>query len=194
MNIDPGKNFKKIADLLVNVLVTDHEGRTFSSKDGISQVLDSLLHLQGKAIIIGNGGSAAIASHLNNDLCNAVGVRSMVFNDPSQLTALSNDHGYNVVFERPTEMWGDAGDVFIAISSSGQSENILRATKAARKRGCHVFTFSGFEKKNPLRQLGHLNFYIPSTSYGEVEVAHMSLTHYVTDCAMMIRQKTGALS
>ena len=135
-------------------------------------------------MLIGNGGSAAIASHMQNDLCKAVGVRAMVFNEPSLLTALSNDHGYGCVFERPTELWADNGDLLLAISSSGQSENILRAVRASVAQGCQVITFSGFGADNPLRRMGHLNFYVPSQVYGYVELVHSTLAHFLTDCAM----------
>ena len=130
---------------------------------------------------------------MQNDLCKAVGVRAMVFNEPPLLTALSNDHGYGCVFERPVELWATTDDVLLAISSSGQSENILRAVQADEARGCHVITLSGFRADNPLRQMGDVNFYVPSHVYGYVEVAHMALAHFLTNRAMSaVRPLSGA--
>src|SRR5579872_5574224 len=60
-----------------------------------------------KLMLVANGGSAAIASHLHNDLSKAVGVRTLVFNEPALLTALANDEGYPAVFERPIDLWAD---------------------------------------------------------------------------------------
>jgi D-sedoheptulose 7-phosphate isomerase len=137
-----------------------------------------------KVMVIGNGGSAAIASHLQNDLSKAVGVRSLVFNEPSLLTALSNDHGYSCIFERPIQMWAEKDDVLVAISSSGRSENIICGAQAAKEKGCSIITLSGFKPNNPLRKLGNLNFHIASESYGQVEVAHSTLTHLLSDMAM----------
>ena len=78
-----------------------------------------------KIIFIGNGGSAAISSHMATDFWKTGGIRAVSFNDGAQLTCLGNDYGYRHVFEKPIAMFADAGDILIAISSSGRSENIL---------------------------------------------------------------------
>ncbi|NQT72546.1 MAG: SIS domain-containing protein [Chloroflexi bacterium] len=80
-------------------------------------------------------------------------------------------------------MWVTQADLLVAISSSGRSNNILRAVRAASRRGCSVITLSGFDVDNPLRSLGDLNFYISSQTYGYVESAHSVLTHFLTDSA-----------
>jgi D-sedoheptulose 7-phosphate isomerase len=97
------------------------------------------------------------------------------------LTCLSNDYGYEFVFEKQVEFHARKGDVLVAISSSGKSVNILNAVKAARKIGCSVMTFSGFDKQNPLAKLGDLNFYVDSKEYGFVEVGHVALMHAMLD-------------
>ena len=73
--------------------------------------------------------------------------------------------------------------MLIAISSSGKSENIIRATNAALKKGCTVVTLSGFKADNPLRQIGHVNYYVPSDEYGYVELIHSIIAHYLSDAA-----------
>lgn len=75
----------------------------------------------------------------------------------------------------------DAGDLFIAISSSGQSKNILIAAKAAKDKGLNVITLSGFKSDNPLRKIGDINFHVPSDRYGIVEVAHHAILHAILD-------------
>ena len=94
--------------------------------------------------------------------------------------ARANDHGYGSVFERPIEMWAEPRDLVVTVSSSGQSENIIRALRMARQKKCELITFSGFSPDNPSRALGDLNFYVSSSIYGYVETAHMSLIHYLT--------------
>jgi len=133
---------------------------------------------------MGDGDSAAIASHMQNDLCNAVGVRAMVFSEAPLLTAPANDHGYGCVFEQPVDLWADAGDLVVAISSSGPSKNVLRAVRASVARECQVITLSGFSADNPLPRMSHLNFYVPSQVYDYVEAAHSVLAHFLTDGAM----------
>lgn len=134
-----------------------------------------------KVMFIGNGGSAAIASHQSVDYWKNGGMRAIAFNDSSLLTCLGNDYGYQHVFEKPIEMFADEGDVLIAISSSGRSENILRGCKAGLAKGCDLVTLSGFKPDNPLRAMGLVNFYAASSSYGHVEIIHLALCHCVVD-------------
>lgn len=185
-------HLQQLSDLVREATVTDRDERAMTLEGGIQRAVETLLAVSRKIMLIGNGGSAAIASHMQNDLCKAVGVRAMVFNEPPLLTALSNDHGYQSAFEKPIELWVEPGDLLIAISSSGRSENILRATQACREGGGHIITFSGFRPDNPLRRLGDINFYVGSENYGHVEVAHMTLTHFLTDCAMAVRHPMRA--
>src|SRR5205823_2980120 len=90
------------------------------------------------------------------------GKRAQSFNDPAVLTCLANDLGYAEVFAFQVERHASAGDLLVAISSSGRSENILAAAGAAIAHGCDVMTLSGFDQDNPLRKMGRVNFYVPS--------------------------------
>lgn len=179
--------FHKVSELLLGTQITDLQGTALTLDEGAGKAAEMILSAKSsshKVILIGNGGSAAIASHMQNDLCKSVGVRAIVFNEPPLLTAISNDDGYENVFKRPVELWADNDDLLFAISSSGQSENILRASRALMTRDCRVITLSGFSADNPLRQIGHLNFYMPSQVYGYVEAAHSVLSHFLTDCSV----------
>ncbi|MFZ5644543.1 MAG: D-sedoheptulose-7-phosphate isomerase [Bacillota bacterium] len=138
-----------------------------------------------KLIFIGNGGSAGIASHSAVDYWRNGKMRAVAFNDGALLTCIGNDFGYERVFEKPVRMFADKGDVLIAISSSGKSENILRGVDAGRDTGCRVITLSGFSGENPLRKKGDLNFYIPSDHYGFVEMGHQLIIHAVLDLIMV---------
>lgn len=137
-----------------------------------------------KVMLVGNGGSASIASHIATDLLKNVSISALAFNDASLLTCLSNDLGYEQVFSRPIEMLAKKNDVVFCISSSGSSQNILNAAGAAKKSGCSIVTLSGFGADNPLRKMGDVNFYVPSRSYGDVEIAHMAICHAVVDQLM----------
>jgi D-sedoheptulose 7-phosphate isomerase len=108
----------------------------------------------------------------------------MAFNDPSALTCLGNDLGYENVFAKQIEFHARAGDLLIAISSSGRSPNILAAVTAARARNCRVVTYSGFTEDNDLRRTGDVNFFVRSREYGFVEVSHLALCHAVLDIDM----------
>jgi D-sedoheptulose 7-phosphate isomerase len=144
-----------------------------------------------KLIFVGNGGSAAIASHQAVDYWKNGGIPAIAFNDASLLTCISNDFGYERVFAEPIARFGARGDVLVAVSSSGKSPNILRAVEAARAVGCEVVTFSGFDPANPLRKTGTLNFYVPSHSYGIVEILHLSLIHAILEERMLEGKKSA---
>ena len=177
----------RLNDLLLGTKVTDSDRTEIELDSGVDKAVDVILDIYDsseKAMVIGNGGSAAIASHMQNDLCKAVGVKSLVFNEQPLLTALANDNRYGSVFEYPINIWAQQNDLLIGISSSGESENILRGARIAKTRGCRLITFSGFSMDNQLRKLGDINFYTPSSEYGYVEVVHSALTHMITDMAM----------
>jgi D-sedoheptulose 7-phosphate isomerase len=166
------------------VEATGGQGQALGFEAAVSQAAGILLQARErrrKAMVIGNGGSAAIASHLQTDLCHSLGIRGLVFNEPPLLTALANDHGYEHAFRRLVRLWADEGDVLVAISSSGRSPNILGACAEARERGLALVTYSGFEAGNPLRGLGDVNFYVASDRYGPVETGHAVLIHHLTD-------------
>jgi D-sedoheptulose 7-phosphate isomerase len=146
----------------------------------------------GTVFFIGNGGSAAIASHMAVDFGKSGGMKALAFNDAAALTCLGNDLGFAQIFAKPIEMHARPGDVLFAISSSGASADILKGVEAAAQRGCTVVTFSGFSDANPLRRMGHLNFYVGAGAYGFVEVSHLALIHMILDLVMGWRGETGS--
>lgn len=125
-----------------------------------------------KLIIVGNGGSAAIASHVAVDLTKSAGVRAVNFNEADLVTCFANDYGYEHWVEQALRFYADRGDTAVLISSSGRSKNILFAASKAKSMGVGVVTFSGFDADNPLRTMGDLNFWVNSKSYNFVEMAH----------------------
>jgi D-sedoheptulose 7-phosphate isomerase len=141
-------------------------------------------NLRGKIYFVGNGGSAGICSHMAADWLKNGHFRAMCFNDPALLTCLSNDLGYGSVFSEPLKIFGERNDVLFAISSSGQSINIINAVHAAKLIDMKVITLSGFAPDNPLRTMGDINFYVPSHKYGTVEIAHLSICHAILDKVM----------
>lgn len=125
-----------------------------------------------KTIIVGNGGSAAIAGHCAVDLTKNAGIRAIDFNEAGLITCLANDYGYSNWVSRAIEMYGDEDDLVILISSSGRSQNMLNAARAAEKIGMFVVSFTGFSEDNPLKNVGQLNFWINSKAYNIIEMTH----------------------
>jgi D-sedoheptulose 7-phosphate isomerase len=179
--------FDTLARHLSATACTDKSGRTVSLSDAYDWATHLAIrtHAQGnKLMFIGNGGSAAIASHMATDFTKNGNMRTVAFNDGSMLTCLGNDLGYENVFAKQIEMHARQGDFLVAISSSGRSANILKGVAAARAMGCAVLTLSGFQADNPLRRQGDINMWVNSGEYGFVEIAHLALCHAVLDMAM----------
>lgn len=165
----------------------DNVGNSFSFAAAIDKSVQLVLKVQAsnkKVMLVGNGGSAGITSHLAVDFWKNGKVKATAFNDSSLLTCISNDFSYEEVFAKPIETFAEAGDILIAISSSGNSANILKACEAANAKGCSVITLSGFSADNKLRKLGAVNFFVPAFSYGFVEVLHTHIIHCILDAKM----------
>jgi D-sedoheptulose 7-phosphate isomerase len=179
--------FSELARLGASVIVTTGAGRDADADELVDWVITTAraAHSSGrKLIFIGNGGSAAIASHLAVDYSKNGGMRALAFNDASFLTCLGNDLGYENVFAKQIELHAVAGDLVFAISSSGRSTNIINAVEVARSKDCRIVTLSGFAADNPLRQLGDYNLWVSSPSYGFVEISHLAVCHCILDTAM----------
>jgi D-sedoheptulose 7-phosphate isomerase len=175
---------RELSYIIQKVEVIQVKGKAISLNDAISELSCLILahHENGnKVILFGNGGSASIASHVATDLIKSAEIPALTLSDTNLLTCLSNDLGYENAFQKFTEMFATEGDVVFAISSSGKSKNILNGAREAKTKGCHVITLSGFKENNPLRELGDMNFYVPSDSFGYVELIHSIICHWVTD-------------
>lgn len=143
-----------------------------STLEALSNKLIAVAKSGKKVIVVGNGGSAAMASHVTVDLTKNAKVRSVNFNEADLITCFANDFGYENWVKEAIAYYADPGDAVILISSSGKSPNIVNAATHAKKMGLYVATFSGFSKENPLCQLGDLNFWVDSNAYNIVEMVH----------------------
>ncbi|MFT4551422.1 MAG: D-sedoheptulose 7-phosphate isomerase [Chlamydiales bacterium] len=175
---------RNLLDVLESCIATDDMDVELPIDQASDRAVVMLRHVKSKGkkvILVGNGGSSALVAHVSNDLCKCDEIPAMVCTEQSLLTALTNDEGYDVAFAWQISLHGTKGDLLIAVSSSGQSENIIKAVEMANEKGMKVITFSGFSPDNVLRQIGELNFYMPSSSYGMVELSHSVFCHYLTD-------------
>jgi D-sedoheptulose 7-phosphate isomerase len=170
--------------ILSGTELTDAEGVRRDVERSICDLvalLENLRQRGGRLYLAGNGGSAGVASHAVTDFLNVGKLRASTLHEPSLLTCMSNDYGYDVAFARILSTLAVPGDMLIAISSSGQSANIRNVAAEMRKRGGGVVTLSGFKRDNPLRSLGQFNFWLDSSDYGMVEIGHQFVLHNITD-------------
>ena len=146
----------------------------------------------GTVYVAGNGGSAATASHWANDLGKATKASSRAFmramclsDNVSWLTALANDEGYDRVFSGQLENFAGPGDVFVAISASGSSANLIEAVELARERGVVTIGLVGFDGGD-LKGLVDECLWLPTErgQYGLVESGHAVVCDILTTCLM----------
>jgi D-sedoheptulose 7-phosphate isomerase len=135
-----------------------------------------------KVLLAGNGGSAADAQHIAAELSGRFvkerkalpGIALTV--DTSALTAIANDYGYNHVFSRQVEALAQPGDLFIGISTSGNSQGILNAFEAAKKINCKTFGLSGRDG-GKMNDLCDLNIIVPSQTTARIQEMHILIGH-----------------
>jgi D-sedoheptulose 7-phosphate isomerase len=135
-----------------------------------------------KVLLCGNGGSAADAQHIAAELVGRYEQQRRAFpaialtTDTSALTALSNDFGYEEVFARQVQALARAGDVLIAISTSGKSSNIIKAAEQARAIGCKIIGLAGGSGE-PLASYCDLSIVVPTDRTSRVQEAHIIIGH-----------------
>lgn len=174
----------EFCNLLEACKVTQSDGVEVVLEAGVQAFCAMLLDLRasnGNLFLVGNGGSAGVASHAATDFMNVGKLKASTLHEASLLTCMSNDYGYENAYARMIEQMVEPGDVVIAISSSGTSMNIRNAAEVASRKGAKVVTYSGFAADTPLRSLGELNFWLDSRDYGFVEIGHQFLLHNTSD-------------
>lgn len=164
--------------------VTRKNGSAYELETAIAEACKQLAGVRdsGRSLyLVGNGGSAGVASHAMTDFFNVAKLRATTLHDLSLLTCMANDYGYENAFARMLAQMVRPGDVVITISSSGNSMNIRNAALQTQLNHGIVITFSGFKSENPLRAMGEINFWLDSCDYGLVEIGHQFILHNISD-------------
>ena len=160
--------FKNYLDKFSKILIKYDEKKFLE----IAKILRQIKDNKKKVILVGNGGSAAMASHVSVDLTKMCKIRAVNFNEADLLTCFSNDYGYENWVQKALSSYADKGDLLICISSSGESKNIINGAKFAKKMGCKVITLTGFDRNNKVRKIGHINLWAESQNYNFIEMTH----------------------
>lgn len=176
--------------------------KKLNSKE-ISRAIEKILEAyqnDRKVFILGNGGSASIASHLACDL--GKGTLNRVYDEnekrvkvisltdnTSLITAYANDVGYDHIFLQQLRNLIEKDDVLIAISGSGNSKNVIKAVKYSNKVGATVIAFSGFEKGGKLATLADIKIISKTSHYGPIEDTHMMIGHLIASCIAHIKRQ-----
>ena len=172
------------SQLIANTICTDELNDPLELEAAMQQVmayLQKIREQRNSLYIVGNGGSAAVASHAQVDFVNVAKINAQLLHESSLITCMANDFGYEQAYARVLSQFIKSDDLLIAISSSGQSKNICNAAKVAKEQGAVVITLTGFNASNHLRQMGDFNFWLDSDDYGYVEVGHQFILHNLSD-------------
>ncbi len=191
-----------------NDFVSDHFRRSRETMDraaedagllaaihSISEAITEAFRAGHKLLIAGNGGSAADAQHIAGEFLSRLNFDRnplpaiALTTDSSVLTAIGNDYGFDKAFERQVRGLGNAGDVFIAISTSGRSPNIVAALKAARDRGLVTIGFTGTAANGAMAPLCDHCLAAPSPETPQIQQIHIVAAHAI--CGLVERNLFG---
>lgn len=168
-----------------------------SAIDVISETIARAFRAGGKLLIAGNGGSAADAQHIAGEFLSRLNFDRnplpaiALTTDTSVLTAIGNDYGFEKTFERQVRGLGRSGDIFIAISTSGRSPNIVTALQAARELKVTTVGFTG-HRAAPMNELCDLRLAVPSEETQLIQQIHLVAAHAI--CGLVERDLFGASS
>lgn len=175
---------ERLKKALTEIVVTNPTGMQISVDVGFNQLCElscSLNKSKNTKYFVGNGASAAFADHMALDWTKNGGIISHSFSNVALLTAVGNDLSFEEVFAAPLNWYAKNGDILVAISSSGNSPDILSSINLAKEKNLFVITLTGLEPNNLARQRGDLNFYVPAKTYGIVECVHQIVLHIWLD-------------
>lgn len=181
---------------IFNKIVTDSIAESIAAKQtllSMAEIIEKagilaadVLEKKGKIMLAGNGGSAADAQHIAAELVvryksdnNRSALPAMTLSpDPSTITAIGNDYGYDTIFSRCIEAWGNQGDLFVGISTSGNSKNIIEAVNMSRKKKLRVLLLLG-GSGGKLKGMGDLEIIVPSNITARIQESHILIGHII---------------
>jgi D-sedoheptulose 7-phosphate isomerase len=177
------KNHFEQAKEILDLFSTEQNMQKIS--DAI-EILSASLSQGGKIISCGNGGSMCDAMHFAEELSGRFrndrrGLAALSISDPSHISCVANDYGYEYVFSRYVEAVGKKGDVLLGISTSGNSENVIKAVKTAKEKGIKTIVLTG-KTGGQLADLADLEIRAPQSKYADrAQEIHIKVIHALID-------------
>jgi D-sedoheptulose 7-phosphate isomerase len=159
--------------------------RTTGTVTAIANHLADVLSAGGRVLTCGNGGSLCDAMHFAEEMSGrfrddrpALAVQSMA--DPTHMTCVANDYGFERVFSRGVEAWGQAGDALVVFSTSGKSPNLIAAVETARQRGLSAVGLLGRDG-GPLKSACDHVIVVPGTTSDRIQEVHIKIVHLLIE-------------
>lgn len=176
-------HFLEASQVLERVL---SDKKFFERVESAGRLMVQALAGSGKILSCGNGGSMCDAMHFAEELTgryreNRRAIAAASISDPSHISCVANDYGYEFIFSRYIEAWGKPGDVLLAISTSGNSPNVVRAAETALNTGMKVVALTGNEGGR-LAKLANVEIRVPFTGYADrIQEVHIKVIHAIID-------------
>ncbi len=174
-------HINEIKDLLLTLSVNDKNGQIIEINTAFKLLQNytlGVLERRKTIYFIGNGSSASIAYEASANLAVNTGIHTETFFNFSLLTSIASDSGYDEIFAEPLRKRMVAGDMLVAICSSGESQNIVLAVKEALNIGAIVCTFTAMNSNNTLRSLGTINFHVSTYTSMDGNLGHMEIMNW----------------
>ena len=180
------KDIKKHFDQALEVLRTFNSDANIQKIDDAIEILSTSLENGGKIISCGNGGSMCDAMHFAEELSgrfrnNRKGLAALSISDPSHISCVANDFGYEYIFSRYVDAIGSNGDVLLGISTSGNSDNVIKAVESAKSKGIKTIVLTG-KTGGKLATLADLEIRAPHSDYADrAQEIHIKVIHALID-------------
>ncbi len=157
------------------------KNETIAMLEQISQSIAIAFNQGNKLIICGNGGSACDAMHCAEEFTGRFkkdrqALPAIALTDSGYLTCVANDYGYDHVFQRGVEAYGKEGDIFVGLTTSGHSKNIIKATQEAKRRKLKTLVLSG-KDGGDIRDIADYDIIVPSNATARIQEIHMLVLH-----------------
>lgn len=168
------------AQAVLNEFLANEEN--FKAIEKAGEAMAESIKNGGKIISCGNGGSMCDAMHFAEELTgrfrdDRMGMAAVAISDPSHITCVANDYGFDYIFSRYVEAMGQQGDVFLGISTSGNSANVINAIKAAKERGMTVVGLTG-KTGGKMAEMCDVEIRVPWNAYSDrVQEIHIKVIH-----------------
>ena len=177
------QHLTEASELLARVMA---DAALLAEVDKAGDILVTCLKAGGKILSAGNGGSHCDAMHFAEELSgryrdNRPALGALAISDPSHITCVGNDYGFEFIFSRQVEALGRAGDVFFGISTSGNSANILAAARVAKARGMQVILLMG-KDGGKMHGIADAEIIVPHFGYADrIQEIHIKFIHALID-------------
>ena len=183
MNSSIKQHFTEAQELLGRLL---NSPEFFEKVEEAGEAMLQSLHMGGKIISCGNGGSMCDAMHFAEELTgryreNRKSIPAIAISDPSHIACVANDYGYEYVFSRFVEGMGNRGDVLLGISTSGNSPNVVKAFEAGKEKDMVLIALTGNEG-GKLAELADVEIRVPHKGYADrIQEVHIKVIHSLID-------------